>query len=152
MHPQQNEAKQTVFIFRVIYCTPIGRLYDLRRISQSVYMCIFQFFWEFHLFYFCILIIQLGHKFAHATTARLSWHVQSCGLICSLAFMSERYILLKDLNYELINPLWKGPHGALVSWSRGPFTFSITGKFCGHVFNGKEMWVKVAKHTTRNYS
>ena len=36
---------------------------------------------------FFILMTQSGHKFAHATTAELSWHAQICGLIGSLLFM-----------------------------------------------------------------
>ena len=35
----------------------------------------------------CMLTIQSGHKFARATTAQLSWHVQNCGLIWSLFFI-----------------------------------------------------------------
>ena len=33
-----------------------------------------------------ILIIQSGYKFAHVTTAQLSWHVQNCDLIWLLIF------------------------------------------------------------------
>ena len=49
---------------------------------------------------------QSGHKFAHATTAQLSWHVQNCDLISWLFFAQEQYVFWRDLNYELKNPLW----------------------------------------------
>ena len=39
-----------------------------------------------------ILKIQWGHKFAHAMTAELPWHVQSCYIIGSLLLISERHI------------------------------------------------------------
>ena len=33
-----------------------------------------------------MLVIQLDHKFAHVTTAVLSWHMQNCDLIGSSLF------------------------------------------------------------------
>ena len=38
--------------------------------------------------------IQSGHKFAHATTAQLSWHVQSCGVIRSLEWTIEYFTVM----------------------------------------------------------
>ena len=37
-----------------------------------------------------IVMTGSGHKFAHVTTAQLSWHVQNYGLIGSLFFMSKQ--------------------------------------------------------------
>ena len=51
------------------------------------------------------LMVQSVHKFAHATTAQLSWHVQNCDLIRSLFFKQEQAEYLQDFNYELINPV-----------------------------------------------
>ena len=31
-----------------------------------------------------LLLVQARHKFAHVTTAELSWHVRNCGLLASL--------------------------------------------------------------------
>ena len=53
-----------------------------------------------------ILMIQSVHKFAHAMTAELSWHVQNYDQITSLFFMQEQHVFLKDLNFEFINCLW----------------------------------------------
>ena len=49
-----------------------------------------------------ILKIQSGRKFAHATTAELSWHVQNCDLILSLFPIWEQDTILENLDYELI--------------------------------------------------
>ena len=56
-----------------------------------------------------ILMIPSGHKFAHATTAQLSWDAQNCGLnLLWFFFMLNRLDFLQDSNYELINLLWNG--------------------------------------------
>ena len=49
------------------------------------------------------IIIQTGHKFAHATTAELLWHVQNCNLIGSLELKLEQIKVLQDLNYKLVS-------------------------------------------------
>ena len=48
-----------------------------------------------------IVMIQLGHNFAHVTTAQLSWHEESCDLIWSLFSKQERHTSVQDLDYEL---------------------------------------------------
>ena len=48
-----------------------------------------------------ILIIQLGHNFAHVTTAQNTGHVSNSNLISSLFFMFDKYLFSQDLNYEL---------------------------------------------------
>ena len=53
-----------------------------------------------------ILMIQWGHKFAHVTTAQLSWHVQNYDLIGSLFVKEEQHEFSQDLHHKLINPLW----------------------------------------------
>ena len=53
----------------------------------------------------CILVIQSGHKLAHAMTAQLSWHVQNCGLVLSLFLMLSDMYFHKILDDELKNLL-----------------------------------------------
>ena len=48
-----------------------------------------------------ILLIQSGHKFAHAMAAPQPWHVQSCDLISSLFVKLEQHEFFQDLNYEM---------------------------------------------------
>ena len=46
-----------------------------------------------------LLTIQSGHKFAHVTTAQLSWHVQNCELIRPIYFVYEEdfFFFLQNL-------------------------------------------------------
>ena len=53
-------------------------------IKQRFYELINEILWKFSAA-IVIVMIQLGHKFAHVTTAKLSWHVQNCDLIGSQA-------------------------------------------------------------------
>ena len=56
-----------------------------------------------------ILIIQSGYKFADVTTAQLSWHVQSCGLIWSL--------LVKQETHEFVQTIFRlWAHKSFVQW------------------------------------
>ena len=51
-----------------------------------------------------IIMIQLSHDFAHATTAHLLCHLQKYDLIAYF-FMKELHVYWRDLNNKLINPL-----------------------------------------------
>ena len=55
-----------------------------------------------------ILRLGLRHNFAHATTAKLLWHVQNCELTCLLESKLEWKGFSQDLNYKLLNCLWNG--------------------------------------------
>ena len=44
-------------------------------------------FWKIIFAVIMILMIRSYHKFAHVTTAQLSWHAQNCDQIASLFFM-----------------------------------------------------------------
>ena len=55
------------------------------------------------------MMIKSGHNFAHAMTAKLSWHVQICDMIGSSKLELEEQGFSKELNYVLINALWNGP-------------------------------------------
>ena len=48
-------------------------------------------------------MIPPGHKFAHATTAQLPWHLQKCVLIWSLYSTYEYNVFLQDFDNEPIN-------------------------------------------------
>ena len=48
-------------------------------------------------------MIQSSRRFAHVTTAKLSWHVQICDLIKLLFFKLSKIIFFRGLDYELIN-------------------------------------------------
>ena len=50
-----------------------------------------------------IIMIWSGHNFAHATTTKLSWHVQKYDLIGSLEFKLTTNEASQDFSYELIN-------------------------------------------------
>ena len=56
-----------------------------------------------------MLMIQSGHKFAHVTTAQLSWHVQNWDLIESLDFNTEHVFVFQELDYNLIINCKMGP-------------------------------------------
>ena len=43
----------------------------------------------------------ISHKFAHVTTAVLSWHVQNCDLIRFSVFTQEQHTFLQTLDHEL---------------------------------------------------
>ena len=54
-----------------------------------------------------LLIIQSGHKFAHNTTAQLSWQVHNFDVIW-ISFFTEEYY----------KTLYKTPHEFFVTWSQ----------------------------------
>ena len=47
----------------------------------KVYVLRIEISWKFHFVLIVIQMIKSSHKFAHVTTAELSWHVQNCVLI-----------------------------------------------------------------------
>ena len=49
--------------------------------------------------------IRSGNNFAHATTAKLSWHMQNCELIGSIESKLKQNEFSQDFNYEPINCL-----------------------------------------------
>ena len=68
---------------------------------------------------------QLGHSFAHATTAELSWHVHKCDLIGSLKsdLQDKKVGFFRDMDHELIiisEMVPQGPvltaGGPLIQW------------------------------------
>ena len=58
-----------------------------------------------------------GHNFAHAMTAKLSWHLQICDLNESWESKSEQNEFSGDFNYEIIDLLY----GSLLFRCRGIF-------------------------------
>ena len=74
-----------------------------------------------------ILMIQSGHKFAHVTTAQLSWHVQNCDLVSYLFIKQKQHDFLQDLGYELINLSWNGSldPGNLLNENEDKLTFYL---------------------------
>ena len=54
------------------------------------------------------IIIKSGHKFAHVTTAMLSWHVQIFDLTGLFGSYLKTKLISQDFSYELINPSWDG--------------------------------------------
>ena len=68
-------------------------------------------------------MIQTGHKFAHAMTAQLSWHVLIDDPTGSLLFMTDQQLIPQDLDDDLINcsetcppDATVHPIGVLVQW------------------------------------
>ena len=75
-------GRHTAFVWAEnrVQSLPTDSHVNLGTISRRVYESIIQILRKFS----CvirILRIQLGHKFAHVTTAELSWHVQNWELI-----------------------------------------------------------------------
>ena len=56
------------------------------------------------------MMIRSCHNFTHATTAELSWHVQSCDMIGTLDSKLEQNVCLQYFDCELINASWNGSH------------------------------------------
>ena len=52
-------------------------------------------------------VIRSYHKYAHVM-AGLLWNEQNFDLVASSFVKSEQHIFSRDLNYELVNPLWIG--------------------------------------------
>ena len=48
-------------------------------------------------------MIQSGQNFAHVTTAKLSWHVQNCGLVGSIEWKLQQKEYSQDFYSELIS-------------------------------------------------
>ena len=60
-----------------------------------------------------ILIIEVGHYFAHVMTAQLSWYMQNGDLIGWLFLSNNKVIFFQVLDYKLMNTWWFGSLGGV---------------------------------------
>ena len=67
---------------------------------------------------------QSGQKFAHDTTAKLSWHVQNCDLMWSLFFAQEQSKFSQYLDDRIIN---RFRNGSLASQYKQYCNVAISG-------------------------
>ena len=58
---------------------------------------------EKNTYYWIKIMTRSGHNFAHAMTARLSWHVQNYDLIASLESKLEQKYFSQDFSDELLH-------------------------------------------------
>ena len=73
-------------------------------ISQMVCELIIQILAKFQVTFMWIIMVQSSHNFAHAMTAQLSWHVQTCDMIGSIQLKLKQYEFSQDFNFKLKPP------------------------------------------------
>ena len=77
-------------------------VHELSLISLTIHEVIIQISPKYSVIFTWWIIIQAGHNFAHATTAKLSWHVQNCDMIGSPGFKWEQNKFSWDFSDELV--------------------------------------------------
>ena len=96
----------------------------LGSISHRFHELIIEIMWNILLIASLITKIQSGHKFAHATTAQLSWHVQNCDLILQLFFITEQQVSLWYLSFWARKPfVEEAPDEMRGTW--GQYLYSV---------------------------
>ena len=79
-------------------------------------------------------MIQSCHRFARATTAELSWHVQNCDLIWSKESKSEQIVheisIMSSWILCKISTIWQATHLNKFSWTKVLYFDSNLIEFC----------------------